>query len=54
MAIAKVGRDTEMHKAKDEVYKGLSGCCQYDRGEKAGNGNKIFVRSFLSFKILTF
>jgi len=34
MAIAKVGHDTEMHKAKDEVYKELPGCCKYDRSEK--------------------
>ncbi|MEE4198679.1 MAG: heavy-metal-associated domain-containing protein [Bacteroidales bacterium] len=31
MAIAKAGHDTEMHKASDEVYKGLPGCCQYER-----------------------
>ena len=31
MAIAKVGHDTEMHKAKDEVYNKLPGCCKYDR-----------------------
>lgn len=31
MAIAKAGHDTEMHKAKDEVYNELPGCCQYDR-----------------------
>ena len=31
MAIAKVGHDTEMHKAKDEVYSELPGCCKYDR-----------------------
>jgi hypothetical protein len=31
MAIAKVGHDTEMHKAKDEVYSKLPGCCKYDR-----------------------
>ena len=36
MAIAKVGHDTEMHKAKDEVYNELPGCCKYDRAaEKA-------------------
>jgi periplasmic mercuric ion binding protein len=29
--IAAVGYDTEKVKAKDEVYKGLHGCCQYDR-----------------------
>jgi hypothetical protein len=34
MAIAKVGHDTEMHKAKDEVYNELPGCCKYDRAEK--------------------
>lgn len=33
MAIAKVGHDTEMHKAKDEVYNKLPGCCKYDRSE---------------------
>lgn len=32
-AIAKVGHDTEMSKAKDEVYKELPGCCLYDREE---------------------
>lgn len=31
MAIANAGHDTEMHKAKDEVYEKLPGCCQYDR-----------------------
>jgi len=30
-AVAKVGHDTEMHKAKDSVYKDLPGCCKYDR-----------------------
>jgi len=33
MAIAKVGHDTDMHKASDEVYKNLPGCCQYERAE---------------------
>jgi len=33
MAIAKAGHDTEMHKAKDEVYNKLPGCCKYDRTE---------------------
>ena len=32
-AIAKVGHDTPMHKAKDEVYNALPGCCKYDRSE---------------------
>ncbi|WP_430931594.1 heavy-metal-associated domain-containing protein [Saccharicrinis sp. 156] len=31
MAIAKVGHDTDMHKAKDETYSSLPGCCKYDR-----------------------
>lgn len=31
MAIAKVGHDTEMHKATDEAYDKLPGCCKYDR-----------------------
>ncbi|MDA3911274.1 MAG: copper chaperone [Bacteroidales bacterium] len=33
MAIAEVGHDTPMHKAKDNVYDGLPACCQYDRSE---------------------
>ncbi len=41
MAIAKVGHDTPMHKATDEVYYTLPGCCKYDRTEakKEGTGN---------------
>ena len=31
MAITKVGHDTDVHKAKDEVYNNLPGCCKYDR-----------------------
>ncbi len=31
IAIAKVGHDTEKHKAKDEVYNKLPGCCKYER-----------------------
>lgn len=31
MAIAKVGHDTEMHKASDEAYNELPSCCKYDR-----------------------
>jgi copper chaperone CopZ len=38
MAIAKVGHDTPMHKATDEVYKELPGCCKYDRTEIKGEG----------------
>ncbi|WP_244828311.1 efflux RND transporter periplasmic adaptor subunit [Carboxylicivirga sediminis] len=30
-AIATVGHDTEHHKADDEVYDNLHGCCQYER-----------------------
>ena len=31
MAVAKVGHDTKMHKASDEVYNKLPGCCKYER-----------------------
>ena len=34
MAIAKAGHDTKMHKATDEAYNALPGCCQYDRSEE--------------------
>ena len=34
MAIAKAGHDTEMHKASNEAYEKLPGCCKYDREEK--------------------
>ena len=30
-AVAKVGHDTNMHKADDKVYNALPGCCKYDR-----------------------
>ena len=42
MAIAKVGHDTPMHKATDEVYNALPGCCKYDRTEtkKEGAGHE--------------
>ncbi len=36
-AIAEAGHDTNMHKAKDEVYNKLPGCCQYDRTEAKSN-----------------
>jgi mercuric ion binding protein len=39
MAIAKVGYDTEMHKANDEVYNKLPGCCKYER-KKNGKVHK--------------
>jgi membrane fusion protein, copper/silver efflux system len=32
-AIAKVGHDTELEKAADDVYENLPGCCLYDREE---------------------
>lgn len=31
MAIANAGHDTEMHRATDETYSKLPGCCKYDR-----------------------
>lgn len=31
IAIANAGHDTEMHKATDEVYDKLPGCCHYER-----------------------
>lgn len=34
MAIAKVGHDTDMHKASDEIYNKLPGCCKYERATK--------------------
>lgn len=33
MAIAKAGHDTKKHKASDETYEKLPGCCKYDRSE---------------------
>lgn len=33
-AIAKVGHDTELYKAKDEIYNALPACCLYDRVSK--------------------
>ncbi|RZT91299.1 copper chaperone CopZ [Ancylomarina subtilis] len=43
MAIAKAGHDTMMHKAKDEIYNELPGCCQYERApekEEDHSGHK--------------
>ena len=34
LAIAKVGHDTKMQKASNEVYNALPGCCKYEREEK--------------------
>ena len=31
MAIAKAGHDTDMHRASDETYNALPGCCHYER-----------------------
>ena len=31
VSVAKAGHDTKTHKAKDEVYNNLPGCCKYDR-----------------------
>jgi mercuric ion binding protein len=31
LAVAEVGHDTKMHKASDEVYDALPGCCKYER-----------------------
>ncbi len=39
MAIANMGHDTPMHKATDEVYNALPGCCKYDRTEVKQEGN---------------
>lgn len=33
-AIAKAGHDTRLHKATDQVYNALPGCCKYDRDKK--------------------
>jgi len=35
LAVAKVGHDTKMHKAADDVYDELPGCCKYDRMSSA-------------------
>ncbi|PRY91895.1 copper chaperone CopZ [Marinilabilia salmonicolor] len=37
MAIAQTGHDTNMHKAPDEVYEKLPGCCKYDRAPEEKN-----------------
>lgn len=33
-AVAKVGHDTDLATAEDQVYSKLPGCCKYDRPEK--------------------
>lgn len=33
VAIAKVGHDTDLHKAADEAYNKLPGCCKYERAK---------------------
>jgi copper chaperone CopZ len=42
MAVSKVGHDTPMHKASDEAYDALPGCCKYDRSDakKQGTDNE--------------
>lgn len=40
MAIAKAGHDTPMHKALDESYKKLPGCCRYDRTDETGQSRQ--------------
>ncbi|MGC9472159.1 MAG: heavy-metal-associated domain-containing protein [Bacteroidales bacterium] len=39
-AIAAVGHDTPLHRAKDEVYNNLPACCKYERAvpEKKNGG----------------
>ena len=37
MAVAKVGHDTDMHKATDEAYNKLPSCCKYDRTAEKAN-----------------
>ena len=41
LAIAGVGHDTPLHRAKDEVYDKLPACCKYDRTvvKKEGSGH---------------
>ena len=39
MAIADAGHDTEMHKASDEVYNKLPGCCHYERMKDGNSGH---------------
>lgn len=35
MAVAKVGHDTDLHKAKNEVYNNLPACCKYERAAES-------------------
>ena len=37
MAVAEAGHDTKMHKASDEVYDKLPGCCKYERMEEVAD-----------------
>ena len=39
-AIAKVGHDTQMYRAKNEVYQELSGCCKYERPKEKAKKEK--------------
>ena len=38
IAIAKVGHDTKMHKASNEIYDQLPGCCKYERMSEKSSG----------------
>ena len=38
--IAEAGHDTDMHRANDEVYSKLPGCCKYDRTPEKEKTNK--------------
>ena len=39
-AAAQVGHDTDLVRAKDEVYEKLHACCKYERPEKKNNDKK--------------
>ena len=39
MAIAAAGHDTGMHRAKDETYDSLPGCCKYERAPAKDDGH---------------
>lgn len=41
MAIAKAGHDAGIHRAKDEVYRKLHGCCKYERAKAEKEPTKV-------------
>lgn len=45
MSIAKVGHDTDTHKATDEDYNMLPGCCKYDRSKSTMSGHEGHEKS---------